>query len=112
MTVMAVFQTILGGFLLPFAILSWWRRLVQRWQAVGGILGIVLIIGTLWLVNHGSARPLIYQSGPIFIDMGVATAVGVSVFDQLGGGSVLKSLPNISAALLGGLLAGLLLCLF
>lgn len=103
--------TIIGGFILPFAIIQVWGRLVNRWKVVGGFLSAFLIVGPIWLMNHGITFSLIHQTGGAFVDMGLATGVGIFVYGLLGGKSFQKSLYLLSAALRGGLIAGILLYL-
>ena len=47
MTFSQVLTTILGGFLLPFAILVLWGRLVERLGPFGGWLAAAIIIGPI-----------------------------------------------------------------
>ena len=54
---------------------------------------------------------LIHQTGGAFVDMGLATGVGIFVYGLLGGKSFQKSLYLLSAALRGGLIAVILLYL-
>jgi hypothetical protein len=103
--------TIIGGFILPFAIIQVWGRMVSRWKVVGGFLSAFLIVGPIWLMNHGITFSLIHQTGGAFVDMGLATGVGIFVYGLLGGKSFQKSLYLLSAALRGGLIAGILLYL-
>jgi len=96
---------------LPFAIIQVWGRLVNRWKVAGGFLSAFLIVGPIWLMNHGMTFSLIHQTGGAFVDMGLATGVGIFVYGLLGGKSFQKSLYLLSAALRGGLIAGILLYL-
>ncbi len=109
MTGFHVLTTVLGGFLLPFFILLIWGRLVRKWRAFGGIVAAFLIIGPIWLLNHGLEEPLIQQTGHVFVDMGFATAIGVFVYGALKGGNIQDSRNNLIAVILGGGLAGLFL---
>ena len=96
---------------MPFTILQVWGRLVNRWKVAGGFLSAFLIVGPIWLMNHGMTFSLIHQTGGAFVDMGLATGVGIFVYGLLGGKSFQKSLYLLSAALRGGLIAGILLYL-
>lgn len=109
MTLYQAITTILGGFLLPFAILLIWGRLVVRLEPLGGWLAAALIIGPIWYLNHGMLVPLIAQQGPVFIDMGFATAIGVLVYGLTRGITVQAHRRNLLTVLLGGGLAGLIL---
>jgi uncharacterized membrane protein (UPF0136 family) len=71
------------------------------------------IVGTTWALNH--AAGLISQSGGdrnVWIDMGLAAGVGLLVASTLRGGKFVKAVPNIVAALVGGVLGGLILSFF
>ncbi|WP_303974970.1 hypothetical protein [Streptococcus merionis] len=109
MTFEYVLTTILGGFILPFLILLILDRCLKQWKLKGGFLGLFMIIGTTWFLNHGKANPFIHQVGPHFIDMGLATGVGVIAFGLFSGGSWRETLPNLLAALTGGVIAGVFL---
>lgn len=109
MTLTQILTTILGGFLLPFAILVIWGRLVDRFGVLGGWIAALLIIGPLWYLNHGMAQPLIVQQGSVFIDMGFATGLGVLVYGLFKGLDFEAHRKNLIAALLGGCLAGFIL---
>lgn len=109
MSASQVLTTILGGFLLPFIILLLWGRLVDRFGAWGGWLAAVIIIGPIWYLNHGMSHPLIVQQGPVFIDMGFATGLGVLTYGLCKGISFQSHRANLLAALLGGCLAGIIL---
>jgi len=65
--------TLIGGFILPFTILLIWGKLVNRFGALGAFLSAFIIIGPIWMINHGITHPLIHQSSPVFVDMGLAT---------------------------------------
>lgn len=109
MSLTQVLTTILGGFLLPFTILVIWGRLVDRFGGIGGWFAAVLIIGPIWYLNHGMAHPLIVQQGPVFIDMGFATGLGVLVYGLFKGLGFEAHRENLLAAILGGCLAGFVL---
>lgn len=112
MTALQIISTFLGAALLPFFVILLWGRLTEKWQVRGGLLAAFLIIGPIWLINHGLPQALLVQSSQVFVDMGITTAVGVFVYGVLKGGNVRLSVINILAALVGGCLAGLLLYLF
>lgn len=109
MTYIEMISTILGGFLLPFTIILVWGRLVTKWRVAGGFLAAFVIIGPIWLLNHGMSQHLIVQTGTTFIDMGLATAVGIFVHGICTGGKIKQSLINVCAALMGGSIAGVIL---
>ena len=48
----------------------------------------------------------ITQSGDVFIDMGLATGIGVYIHGLLSGGKIYQSWVNVIAAFVGGSLAG------
>lgn len=109
MSAQAIISTITGGFLFTFLIQILWGRLVNKFGSFGGILAAVLISGTMWVLNHGLTKPLIFQSGSLWIDMAWAPAVSGIVYSLLAGKKIKKSVPNIIAAILGGIMAGLLI---
>ncbi|MGT2666028.1 Lin0368 family putative glycerol transporter subunit [Streptococcus rifensis] len=108
---MKILLSLLGSSLLPFLILILMGSLIRKWQVKGAFLALLLIIGPLWFFNHGQVSPWITQYGPHQIDMGLATGVGILTYHFLTGAKWKKTLFNLSAALVGGCLAGILLAL-
>ncbi|WP_307122221.1 Lin0368 family putative glycerol transporter subunit [Streptococcus moroccensis] len=108
---LSILLTLLGSGLLPFLILIVMGSLIRKWQVKGGFLALLVIIGPVWYLNHGQISPWIAQYGPHQIDMGLATGVGILTYHLLTGARWKKTLFNLSAALIGGFLAGILLAL-
>lgn len=110
MTIQQALATIAGGFLFPFVIRLAWGKLVDHFGPIGGWMAAGCIVGTTWAINHGTG--LITQSGTVWIDMGLAAGVGLLVASAVRGGKVDKAVPNIVAALVGGIIGGLLLSFY
>ena len=104
MTLTNMITTFLGAALFPFMLKLFFDRFVDKMGAIGGFAAAGVIIGSVWLVNHG--LPLIDQSGPIWVDMAFAAGTGVLVASIINKGSFTKALPNLFLAFMGGLLAG------
>lgn len=112
MSVGLALTTIAGGFLFPFAIRMMWGKMVENWGPIGGWMAAAFIVGTVWTINHGLETPLISQSGAGWIDMAWAAGIGLLVASALTGGKLSKAIPNIAAAVVGGITGGYLLSLF
>lgn len=110
MTIQQAIATIAGGFLFPFLIRLTWGKLVDHFGPIGGWMAAGFIVGTTWAINHGTG--LIFQSGSVWVDMGLTAGVGLLVASALRGGKVSKAMPNVVAALVGGIIGGLLLSFF
>lgn len=110
MTIQHAIATIVGAFLFPFTIRLMWGKMVEHFGVIGGWMAAGFIVGTAWAINHGTG--LIVQSGDVWVDMGVAAGVGLLVASAVRGGKIDKAIPNILAAILGGLLAGLVLSFY
>lgn len=110
MTIQQALATIAGGFLFPFLIRLAWGKLVDHFGPIGGWMAAGCIVGTTWAINHGTG--LITQSGTVWIDMGLAAGVGLLVASAVRGGKVDKAVPNVLAALVGGIIGGLLLSFY
>ena len=104
-----IINIFLAGFLFTFLIQIFWGRLVNQFGAFGGILSGTFISGSVWIISHGLSKPLIYQSGSIWIDMAWAPAIGGITFSILNGHSLKKAFPNFLAAISGGICAGMLI---
>jgi hypothetical protein len=106
----AMIATVFGGFLFPFLIALMWGKLVENFGVFGGWMAAAFIVGTVWAINHGTG--MITQSGGSWVDMGLAAGVGLITASTVGGGNFGKAVPNILAAIVGGVLGGLILSFF
>lgn len=105
----AIITTILGAFLFPLLIRLFWGRLANKFGAIGGFLASLIIVGTIWIINHGTEYHLIQQSGSGWIDMAWAAAIGIFTASVVAGGKIKKSFVNISAGIVGGILGAVFL---
>lgn len=105
MSIGIALATIAGGFLFPFAIRMMWGKMVDEWGAIGGWMAAAFIVGTVWTINHGIPKSMIYQSGTVWVDMAVAAGIGVFTASLLTGGKFSKSIVNLAALLLAAWLA-------
>lgn len=103
-------STLFGAALLPLLIHLLWGRLVEQHGVLGGYLAAGLIVGSMWVLNHGLG--MIAQSGEAWVDMALAAGMGALVISKVKGGRIRTALPNLGAALLGALISGALLALF
>lgn len=109
MSVQAIITTIFGAFLLPLFIRLFWGRLANRFGGIGGVIAAIVIVGTIWIINHGMNNHLIQQSGSGWIDMAWAAAIGIFTASVATGGKIKKSFGNIGAALVGGVMGAVVL---
>ena len=107
MTVQQAIATVVGAFIFPFVIRLTWGKMVEHWGPIGGWVAAAMIVGTIWTLNHGVG--LMTQSGDAWVDMGLAAGVGVFVASVARGGKANKATTNILAAIVGGLIGGLIL---
>ncbi|OOM74450.1 hypothetical protein CLPUN_39030 [Clostridium puniceum] len=105
----AIITTILGAFLFPIFLRLFWGRLVNKFGAIGGFLAAIIIVGTIWIINHGIDNHLIQQSGGAWIDMAWAAAIGVFTASIVAGGKLKKSFVNIGAGIVGGIIGGIVI---
>ncbi|HFI0114408.1 TPA: hypothetical protein ACGO1U_001632 [Streptococcus suis] len=110
MTIQQAIATLVGAFVFPFVIRLTWGKMVENFGPIGGWLAAAMVVGTVWCLNHGVG--LMSQSGNAWVDMGLAAGVGVFVASVARGGKVGKATNNILAALVGGILGGLVLSFF
>lgn len=103
----SIVTTFLGGMVFSFLLQVIWARLVRKFGSFGGMLAAMLISGTMWILNHGISRHLVYQSSSVWIDMSWAAAIGGICFSLFMGKSLKKATPNLFAATIGGILSGL-----
>lgn len=107
MNAAAIVTTLAGGFLFPFMIRLVWGKMCGDWGSIGGYMAAGFIVGTAWTINHGVG--LVAQSGPLWVDMAFAAAVGLFVASALSGDNVKKGLVNAAFAITGGVLGGFIL---
>ncbi|MDR3598322.1 Lin0368 family putative glycerol transporter subunit [Clostridium sp.] len=107
----AVITTIFGAFIFPLFIRLFWGRFVNKLGAIGGFLAIIIIVGTIWVLNHGLDNHLIQQSGSTWVDMAWAAAIGIFTATAVSGGKIKKSFANVGAAIVGGIIGGIVLVL-
>ena len=112
MSINYAIATLMGGFIFPFVIRMTWGRMVDNWGPIGGWMAAAFVVGTVWCINHGIASPMITQSGSVWVDQGLAAGVGVWVASALTGGNKRKSIKNILAAVVSGVVGGFILSLF
>lgn len=111
MNVYQIVGTLAGAFIFAFIIKICWVRLVENFGPIGGWMAGGFIVGTVFLLNH--AVGLIFQTGPVWIDMAFAAGFGGYASSLYEGDSIQKSLPRLFDALIGGVLGGaLLFCMF
>lgn len=108
----AIITTILGAFLFPIFLRLFWGRLVNKFGAIGGFLAAVIIVGTIWIINHGIDNHLIRQSGSTWIDMAWAAAIGIFTASAVAGGKIRKSFTNVGAAIVGGIIGGIVIVFY
>ena len=113
MNIYLALATVVGAALFPFIIRLVWGHFTDEFGTFGGFLSALFIVGVMWALNHGYAHVngggLIYQTG-VWVDMGTAAGVGLLVASILQGPKFDKhTKTNILGALLGGLIAGLII---
>lgn len=111
MTIQLAIATIVGAAMFPLLIRLVWGNLVEDFGTIGGWMGAAFIVGTLWSINHGLAKPMIHQTGA-WVDMAIAAAVGVYVAERIRGNQSSQSVKCIASALIGGILAGLVVSFY
>lgn len=102
-----IITTLAGAFIFPFVIRLVWGRYVAETGIVGGILAGGFIVGTTWMLNHGVG--LIFQSGTAWVDMAFAAGPGLFVASALAGDDVGKGAVDFLFAIIGGILAGVII---
>lgn len=112
MTMAIGVATFAGGFLFPFFIRMAWGKMVDSWGPIGGFMAAAFITGTIWTLNHGIGTPMIFQSGALWVDMGLAAGIGCWVATNRLGMSAKKSTKNVIAAISGRIAGAALLFLF
>lgn len=117
MTVGLIATTFVGAFIFPFVIRLLWGHLEKTYGPIGGIMAALFIVGVIWTLNHGfvgtsgNQAGLIYQAGA-WVDMGLAAGVGLIVASMARGAKFDNHTSrNVAGAIVGGLLAGLLLAI-
>ncbi len=111
MTIGAMLSTICGAFIFTFLLRILWGKLMEKREIIGGFFAAFIIVGTMWVINHGIKNSLIKQSGSVWIDMAWAAGIGLFTASVISGGKIKKSFVNIGAAIVGGIIGGAILTL-
>lgn len=107
MTVQLGIATFVGAAMFPFLIRMLWGRFVEKFGEIGGFLSALFIVGVMWAVNHGFG--MIHQTGA-WVDMGLAAGVGLLVCSLMRGAKWDEhTTRNVVSAIIGGILAGIVL---
>lgn len=119
MSIENILLTFIGAFIYSFSLNSYFSKLLMPNSSTDGFFASAMLIGLFWLINHGISTPLIFQSGPVWIDMAFASGVGVMVYTYFKQTNekfpkLWHSMMNWSLlldAIIGGCLAGIILYL-
>lgn len=109
MTAELMIATFVGGFIFPFMVSMCWGKMVEVWGSIGGWMAAGFIVGTTWALNH--YIPLIYQSGPAWIDQAWAAGFGLLAGAIVSGASIVRAMPTVICSIIGGTLGGFILSL-
>lgn len=111
-----IITTFLGSFLYVFFLTSFFGSFSKN-KILSAYIGSFVIIGLFWVINHGIQTSMIYQSGKIWIDMAVASGIGVITRSFIDlkkrniKGIKIVNIYSLSAAIVGGCIAGIILYL-
>jgi uncharacterized membrane protein (UPF0136 family) len=111
MTIQQAIATVVGAAIFPFLIRLLWGKLVDNFGTFGGWMAAAFIVGTTWALNHGTGM-ITQSAGGAWVDMAFAASAGLLVASVVRGGSFAKAVPNLVAALVGGVLGGLFLSFY
>ncbi|WP_027108815.1 Lin0368 family putative glycerol transporter subunit [Lacticigenium naphthae] len=111
MSLLQGITTFTGALLFPLFLRLFWGKLTNIFGTIGGWIAALLIVGGMWVVNHGTQTAFIYQSSVIWIDMGLAAFVGVFTASALKGGKIKPALPVVLSGFTGAFIAGYLMSL-
>lgn len=111
MTIQFALATLAGSFIFPFLLRLLWGKLVENFGTFGGWMAAAFIVGTTWTLNHGTGL-IVQSAGGAWVDMAFAAASGLLVASVVRGGKFSKAVPNLVAAIVGGILGGLILSFY
>ncbi|MBF6978539.1 hypothetical protein IU403_05180 [Aerococcaceae bacterium zg-BR22] len=119
MNITHVLTTFVGAFLYSFTLNGFFSKFVRSNNYLESFFASMSLIGLFWILNHGISTPFIYQSGPIWIDMAVASGIGVFIHSYLKNCQNSKKSNHVNNinfiiimnALLGGVISGIIMYL-
>ncbi|KGG80947.1 hypothetical protein Y919_03315 [Caloranaerobacter azorensis H53214] len=98
--------TVLGAAIAGIFVMSVWGAFVQAYGIAGGWFAGLIIIGTMWYLNHYVG---IHNNEGAWVDM--ALGIGVTGFMRdvfiKGGQAGIESLPTLIVVILGGIVGGI-----
>lgn len=102
-------KTIIGTAIAGIFVMSVWGVFVQKYDLVGGWFAALVIIGTLWFLNH-YVGIIDNPEGGAWVDMALGIGVAGTMRDVFLAGSVtplVQSIPTLVLVILGGIAGGI-----
>ncbi|SET28773.1 hypothetical protein SAMN05660297_01925 [Natronincola peptidivorans] len=97
--------TIVGTAIAGMFVMTVWGAFAAEWGIIGGWLAGLVIIGTMWVVNHYVG---IHNNDGAWVDMalGIGTVGFMRVVFEQGAGAGIASIPTLAFVLIGGMIGG------
>lgn len=108
MTGSAVITTFASGFIFPFIIAMVWGKYVDKHKIFGGVIVAAMVVGTMWMVDHGVGFIVQGANAP-WVDQAWAAGIGLLALGFYKKASFKKTVPTLVFAILGGIVAGFIL---
>ncbi|MCT4544800.1 MAG: hypothetical protein N4A63_14790 [Vallitalea sp.] len=105
MTTYGIITTLASGFIFPFIIAMVWGHYVDKHKIFGGVVVAGMVVGTMWMVNHGVGFIVQGTDAP-WVDQAWAAGVGLLAFGFAKKASFKKTFPTLLFSILGGVVAG------
>ncbi|MDF2547825.1 MAG: hypothetical protein K0R93_2723 [Anaerosolibacter sp.] len=103
-------QTVIGGAIAGIFVMSVWGEFAESYGIVGGWIAALIIIGTMWFLNHHIGILHNPEEGA-WVDMALAIGVCGTLRPVFSAGSItplIDSMPTLIVVILGGLAGGIM----
>ncbi len=102
-------STMIGGAIAGIFVMSVWGRFAKEYGIAGGWFAALIIIGTMWFLNHHVGILHNPEEGA-WVDMGLAIGVCgtlIPVFSSMSISPLVESIPTLLIVILGGIAGGI-----
>jgi len=102
--------TMIGGAIAGIFVMSVWGRFAETYGIAGGWFAALIIIGTMWFLNHHVGILHNPEEGA-WVDMALAIGVCgtlIPVFSKLSIKPLVGSIPTLLIVIIGGIAGGII----
>jgi len=104
-------STMIGGAIAGIFVMGVWGKFAESYGIAGGWFAALIIIGTMWFLNHHIGILHNPEEGA-WVDMAWAAVTGLLAGAVYSGSSLKKAMPTIISSIIGGAIGAFVLSTF